>query len=188
MIDFFFDSDLVGDISNLPLLSYLLVELESGADRQATAALIERAEPEGDVYTPEQIARNDVRLGRTLFGPVMAVLIGVAYVITLLVVGMIMFAAVHSRLRTFGVMKALGTRNRALVMTVVSESVIMTLAAFPPAMLFAVIGAGIIEAMAPLYLVPVLDPASLLRTLLAALLLAGLGAYLPYRLLSCRAN
>ena len=77
MIDFFFDSDLVGDISNLPLLSYLLVELRPGVDPVRVAAAIEEVEPAGDVFTPAQLARNDMALGRTLFGPVMGVLIGV---------------------------------------------------------------------------------------------------------------
>lgn len=105
MIDFFFDSDLVGDISNLLLLSYLLVEFQPGVDRTTIAAAIEAAEPEGDVFTPEQLLRHDVALGPTLFGPVMGVLIGAGYVIALLVVGMIMFASVHARLRNSGAMQ-----------------------------------------------------------------------------------
>ena len=184
MIDFFFDSDLVGDISNLPLLSYLLVELQPGVDRDAIAAAIEAVEPDGDVFTPEQLARHDVALGRTLFGPVMGVLIGVGYVIALLVVGMIMFASVHARLRNFGVMKALGFPNRALLSGMVLESLLMVVLAFPLALLLGQLGGWIIEARVPLYLVPVMEAVPLLRTFFAALLLAVIGAYLPYRFIA----
>jgi len=184
MIDFFFDSDLVGDISNLPLLSYLLLELQSGVDRDAVAAAIEKAEPDGDVFTPEQLAANDMALGRTLFGPVMGVLIGAGYVIALLVVGMIMFAAVHARLRNFGVMKALGFPNQILVRGMVLESLVMVLLAFPLALLLAQLGGWFIETHVPLYRIPVMETTPLLRTFLAALVLGVIGAYLPYRLIA----
>lgn len=184
MIDFFFDSDLVGDISNLPLLSYLLVELHPGADKQHIAAQIEAIESEADVFTPEAIGNNDVALGRTLFGPVLGVMIGGGYVIALLVVGMIMFSSVHLRLRNYGVMKALGFPNSSLIKQVLFETLIMILLAFPVAMALALFGAWIIETRVPLYLVPVVETGPLLRTLLAAMILGAIGAYLPYRFIS----
>jgi ABC-type antimicrobial peptide transport system permease subunit len=184
MIDFFFDSDLVGDISNLPLLSYLLVELKAGADIHAVAAAIEKAEAEADVFFPEQLSENDVALGRTLFGPVMGVLIGGGYIIALLVVGMIMFAAVHARLRNYGVMKALGFSNRLLVKEMMLESIVIILLSFPVAILFSQVGAWMIETTVPLYMVPVLETEALLRTFFAALILGVIGAYLPYRFIA----
>ncbi len=184
MIDFFFDSDLVGDISNLPLLSYLLVELEANADKDAVSKKIEEVESDGDVFKPEQLSQNDVALGRTLFGPVMSVLIGAGYIVTLLVVGMIMFAAVHARLRSLGVLKALGFSNRSLIKGLLIESVIMILLSFPLAIGFALLAAWIIETRVPLYLVSVTEFVPMLRTFLAALVLGVLGAYLPYRLIA----
>jgi putative ABC transport system permease protein len=184
MIDFFFDSDLVGDISNLPLLSYLLVELKPGTDKNVIAAVIEEVEIDGDVFAPEQIAQNDVALGRTLFGPVFGVLVVAGYVIALLVVGMIMFAAVHARLRHFGVMKALGFPNYSLVKEMVLESLIMILLAFPLALLLAQLGAWFIETRAPLYLVPVMETVPLIRTFFAAIILGVIGAYMPYRFIT----
>jgi ABC-type antimicrobial peptide transport system permease subunit len=181
MLDFFFDSDLVGDISNLPLLSFLLVELEEGADREAISTQIEQVEKDADVFTPEQIAANDVELGRTLFSPVMNVLIAGGYIIALLVVGMIMFSAVRARLRAFGVIKALGFRNMDLVKGMVLESLLMILLSFPLAILFAGIVSLVIEIRIPLYLVPVADAPTLLRTFSGALLLAVIGGCLPYR-------
>ncbi|MFV2060076.1 MAG: ABC transporter permease [Gammaproteobacteria bacterium] len=181
MIDFFFDSDLVGDISNLPLLSYLLVELLPGADRNNVAAAIELAESDADVFLPEDIAENDVAMGRTLFGPVMGVLIGAGYIITLLVVGMIMFTTVHARLPDYGVMKALGFPNLSLIKQISLESIFMILLSIPVALVVAQFGSWFIETQAPLYLVPVFEPIPLMRTFIAALVLGIIGAYLPYR-------
>jgi len=181
MIDFFFDSDLVGDVSNLPLLSFLLVELEEGTNKTMIAAEIEQLVKEADVFMPEEIAANDVQLGRALFGPVMNVLIAGGYLITLLVVGMIMFAAVQSRMRSFGVIKALGFNNRDLIKGMVMESLIMMLLAFPLSILFAGIVSWVIEIRIPLYLVPVTDVPTLLRTFTGAMVVALLGACLPFR-------
>jgi len=184
MIDFFFDSDLVGDISNLPLLSYLLVKVEPDADIKTVAAAIEAVESEADVFVPEQLSKNDVALGQTLFGPVMGVLIGAGYIIALLVVGMIMFATVHARVRNYGVMKALGFPNHSLITEIALESLVMIMLAFPIALLLAQFGAWFIETSVPLYLVPVLETVPLLRTFVAALLLGVMGAYLPYRFIA----
>jgi len=184
MIDFFFDSDLIGDISNFPLLSYLLVELEPGVDKNIIAAKIEQVESDADVFTPEKLSDNDVELGKTLFGPVMGVLIAAAYGIALLVVGMIMFAAVHARLANFGVMKALGFPNHALAKGMILESVVMMLLAFPLAILIAQFGSWVVETNVPLYLVPVMEVAPLARTFVAAVVLGMVGAYLPYRLIA----
>jgi len=184
MIDFYFDSDLVGDISNLPLLSYLLVQLKPGADINRVADAIEQAEPSGDVYTPQQLANNDKVLGQTLFGPVMGVLISAAYVIALLVIALILFAAMHARQRNFGVIKALGFSNRFLLLRVMLESMLTILLAYPLAVLLAEIGSWIIESQAPLYLVSIFDSQALIRTLLAALMIGLIGAYFPYRYIS----
>ncbi len=179
MIDFFFESDLVGDISTLPLVSFLLVELFPGADMQSVAAAIEAAEEDGDVFTPAHLSQNDAALGRTLFGPVMGVMIAVAYVVVLLIVGMIMFAGVHARRRSFGMLKALGFSNAALAKGMVLEALCLTALAFPLGLLLAELGARFIEVRAPLYLIPVAEAATLLRSLAAALALAMIGAVLP---------
>ena len=184
MIDFFFDSDLVGDISNLPLLSYLLVELQTGMDHNDVIKAIENVEPTAVVFTPQQLANNDMKLGETLFGPVMGVLITAGYFIALLVIAMIMFASVHFQIRNFGIMKALGFPKVLLIKGLILESLIMILIAFPMAIILALFGAWIIEAQVPLYLVAVMETIPLLRTFFAALILAVIGSYLPYRLIA----
>jgi ABC-type antimicrobial peptide transport system permease subunit len=184
MIDFFFDSDLVGDISNLPLLSYLLVELQPGVDRSVVRDVIESVEPEADVFEPSELALNDEALGRTLFGPVIGVLISAGYIIALLVIGMIMFASAHAHLPDIGVKKALGFTNRALVFEMVLEAFVIVILSFPLALLLASLASSIIESVVPLYLVPVLELGPLLRTVIAALVLAAIGTYLPYRLIA----
>lgn len=183
LIDFYFESDLAEDISTFPLLSFLLVDLEPGADREAVAAEIESNVPSADVYTPEALAAQDEALGRSLMGPIIAFLIAAGYVSGALVTGIIMFASVDARRREFGVIKALGYPNRFLAMAVVSEALILVCVALPIGLLLARVIAAAIEAGLPLYRVPVMEPWPMARTAAASLVFAVLGALMPVRLI-----
>lgn len=183
LIDFYFESDVAADISTFPLLSFLLVEVEAGADRRGVANRIEASVPEADVFLPEALAEADANLGRALFGPIVRLLIGVAYVIGVLVTGIIMFAAVNARRRDFGVLKALGFTAAFLSSSVVVEALVLALFAIPLGVLLAK-GIGMaIEATAPLYLIRATEPVPVLRTTIACLLFAVIGALVPVRLI-----
>lgn len=184
LLDWYFNADIVGDISNLPLLSFLLVDVDPAAELPRLRSAIEAVEPNGDVFTPMQLAENDQTLGRTLFGPVMNALIGVGYVICFLVIGIIAFSVSQAQLRSFGVLKALGFSNRTLTSAMLLQIGILTVLAFPVSLLFAELIAISVEHMAPLYEVQIFGPLLLARTAAVAVLLAGLGALLPVRLIT----
>ncbi len=184
LIDFYFNSDLVGDISNLALLSFLLVDLDSGADARRVAMKINAAVPDVDVFRPAALAENDAALGKTLFGPVMNALISISYLICLLVISIIMFAAVNSRRRSFGVLKALGFSQVKLAVGMLLEVLILTSVAFPLAVIIALAIARLIEVNEPLYLLSVMQPLPFLRTVIAGFLVAIVGALLPIHLIS----
>jgi len=184
LIDFYFESDLADDISTFPLLSFLLVELEDGADRAVVAAAIERDVMSADVFTPEAMADEDEALSRSLLGPIIAFLIGVGYISGALVTGIIMFASIDARRRELGVIKALGYSNRYLALAVVSEALILVCAALPLGLLLARLVAAGIETGLPLYRVPVFEAWPVARTIAASIIFAVLGALLPVRMIS----
>ena len=142
MIDLFLESEIAPDLSTFPLLSYLLVELAPGARPEAVKQAIEASVPEAAVLTAEQLAANDVALGRELFGPIMGALIWLAYLIGVLVVGLIVYADVIGRRRAFGVMKALGMTTRAVEGTMASEAIALVLIGLPVGVVVA-IGDGV---------------------------------------------
>jgi predicted lysophospholipase L1 biosynthesis ABC-type transport system permease subunit len=125
LIDFYFESDLAADISTFPLLSFLLVDLNDGADALAVAARIENAVPAADVFVPEDLASQDAALGRALLGPIFQILVAAGYLSGILVTGIIMFAAVNARTRDFGVLKALGFSQGFLTGSVVVEALLL---------------------------------------------------------------
>ncbi len=181
MIDLFMESEIAPDLSTFPLLSFLLIELAPQADRLAVQQSIENRVPEVDVFTPAELAARDVNMARTFYRPIMGLLASVAWVIGLLVVGLILYADVRARLRNFAIMKALGFEYGYLVAMVVAQSLLMMALALPLGVLLAWLLKEQIEAVAPVYLISIYEPLVLVRTLVIALALAMVGALIPLR-------
>lgn len=184
LIDFYLDSDIAADLSTFPLLSYLLVEVVDNANPREVALRIEEAVKHVDVYTTEQMMRNDVQLGRDLFGPILGLLTGVAYLIGLLVVGLILYADVNGRLNQYGVLKALGFGNGALVRLVWAQSTLLLLFALPVGWLWAEGTGQLIERFAPIYRVDTSELLALLRIGIAGFVFAVIGSVLPLHLIT----
>jgi len=184
MIDFYMESKVVGDITTFPLLSFLIVELMPGADRKKVAAAIEARVPDADVFAPSILAANDRRLGRAMLGPVFNLITTVSFIIGVLVIGLIMFASVNARRRSFGVLKALGFSTLHLSGSVVFEAAIITLLAFPLGVGLAWAVAAVVDSVAPLYVVMFDDPAALFRTALGCAVFALVGSMIPVRVIA----
>jgi len=183
LIDFYFESDVAADITTFPMLSFLLVKLDKNADRLAVARRIEDAVPVADVFTPEALADEDEALGRALMGPIFRFMIDVAYIIGILVTGIITFSAVNARQHDFGILKALGFSHGFLNLCVVIESVLLALVAIPLGVLSARLIAAVFEAMIPLYLILATEPTAVIRTAIAILIFAVLGALAPIHII-----
>ncbi|HSF84860.1 MAG TPA: ABC transporter permease, partial [Acidimicrobiia bacterium] len=153
LIEFYFEADLADDISAFPLLSYLLIEVEQGADPLAVAERVDAAVPDVDVYRPEAMARNDEALGRTMLGALLTLLIAVAYVAGLLVVALFMFTAAEGRRRDLGILMALGFTDRAILASIVGEMVMLVGLAIPLGLALAYALATVTHATMPIYLI-----------------------------------
>ncbi len=184
LIDFYLESDVVADLSTFPLLSFLLIELAPNADPEVVAQRIELSVESVDVFTPQQMAMHDENMGRGILGPIMGLLVIVAYIIGLLVVGLIMHADVSSRIRSFGVLKALGFDQRMLSKAVFIQTLLLLLIAFPLGIFLAIGLATFIHWAMPLYLVLVTEPVLLMKTLFAGFVFAFIGAIAPVRLIA----
>lgn len=92
-----------------------------------------------------------------------------------------MYADVHSRLNSFGVLKALGFSNAKLGYGVLFQVLLFLIAAAPVGILLALGVAEFVQWAAPVYLVRVLDPATLAHTVLTSAVFALAGALVPLR-------
>ncbi|HSH75894.1 MAG TPA: ABC transporter permease, partial [Longimicrobiales bacterium] len=181
LIEFYFESDLADDLSAFPLLSYLLIRVEPGARREAVRDAIEAAVPDVDVFTPEELARNDAALGETMLGAVLTILVGVAYAAGLLVVALFMFTTAEGRRRDLGVLKAIGFSNRAILVAVAGEAALLTVLAVPAGIALAEGVAAGVAATIPMYLILPTEPGPLVQAILACAGFALLGATAPLR-------
>lgn len=181
MIDLFLESELAPDISTFPLLSFLLVDLTPDAEPTAVAKEIESHVSSVDVFTPSQLAQNDVKLGRSLLGPIFGLLVAIGYFIGLLVVGLIMYAEVHARLASFGVLKALGFTNARLGYGVLLQTILLLSIAIPIGAALAGGIAAFVHWAVPVYLFRVFEPGMFGQTVLACLVFAAIGALIPLR-------
>jgi predicted lysophospholipase L1 biosynthesis ABC-type transport system permease subunit len=181
LIDLYLESDVPGAMGGAPLLSFLLVEPKPGADIAAIRAAIERQVDGVDVYQPAELAASDVELGRQFFGAVLNLLIAIAWLASVLAIGLTMYAAVIDRRRDFGVIRALGVGSWGLTKEVLIEALVICALAFPIAVLLAVGAAAVIEAANPTYRLVTLYPPVIVRGGVAALAAALAGALLPVR-------
>lgn len=182
LVDLFLSGELPDDLpSDIPLLSYMLVRLEDGADAADVRASIEASLDWADVHTPQELGAADEEMGRRLLGPVLGLLVGLSYLIGALVVGLTLFGSVQARVRDFAVVVALGGGPAWLSALVLTEALVVVLAAFVLGLGAAIGGAELIELLQPDYVVSPLAGSALPRTALAVLILGGLGASLPLR-------
>lgn len=184
LIDLYLAADVPGAMSGAPLLSFLLIELRPGTDATDVRRAIESRAEGVDVYTPAELAAHDVDFGRGLFGPVLNLLVAVAWFAVVLAVGLTMYVAVIDRRRDIGVMKALGVGTGGLATMVVFEALFVLALAFPVALILARGAGAAVEALSPLYRVMPWEASVLVRGALAASIAGLVGALVPIRRLA----
>jgi len=182
MLDLFIESEIAPDLSTFPLLSYMLIELYPNADPDNVSRLIEKNVPDVDVITPTGLAENDINMGKLFFGPIMGLLVSIAYIIGMLVVGLIMYGDIRSRLKSFAVLKALGFSSGKLFTAVLMQSLLLLLVAIPVGTILALSLSIYIETTAPVYLIRIFEPSVFIQTLAASVGFAFIGALIPLRI------
>ena len=113
----------------------------------------------------------------------MRLMVGISLLVGALVVGLVIYTATVERQKEYGVLKAVGARNRTLYVVVATQAVIT-------AGLGSALGVGlaygaswIIVALRPEFLVAI-EPRAVGWALLMGIVMALLGAILPVRTIS----
>ena len=181
MLDLFLESEIAPDLSTFPLLSYMLLEIDPAFDRKKIQQQIEARSPFVDVFTPSQIAERDKNMGKTFYAPIIGLLVSVAYIIGMLVVGLIMYSDIRSRIKSFAILKALGFPFTKLFQAVVFQSLFLLLLAIPIGAIFAQSFAIFIHNIFPIYLFQIFSPNVFFQSVFASLIFAFIGAMIPLR-------
>lgn len=162
--------------------SFLLVTLKGGVPAAEVRDRLD-ALPGIEAVLKTDMMANDVTLLARFFSIPLQLMVTIAFVVGTLIVGLVIYTATTERRREFGVLKAIGARNRRLYAVVVSQALLAALAG-------AVLGVGLAYGVAfavmtlrPQFLVA-LTPLAVLQTVGAALVMAALAAFFPARLLA----
>lgn len=163
-------------------LSHVFVTPAPGVDEDALAARL-RTIPGVEVTPKANVIQNDRQLLARIFSAPVRLMVGIAFVVGTLIVGLILYTATVERSREYGVVKAIGGRNRMLYGVTTVQAIVVAVAGAVAGIGLTVAAGQLVMALRPEFLVTV-EPAAIALALGAGLAMALLGALVPARLLA----
>ena len=112
------------------VVNYGMIIVSPNADVTEVAERIQAENPDLQVFTSEQFAKAIRKEIDESFLPIIAILVGIGFVVGAAVVGLTIYTATIERSREFGVMKAVGGSPGFLYRIVLSQSAVLTAAGF----------------------------------------------------------
>ncbi|OGO53744.1 MAG: hypothetical protein A2Z32_02550 [Chloroflexi bacterium RBG_16_69_14] len=166
--------------SGAPVVSFVLVKVAQAASPEAVAAAIERQVPDVTVQTAADFSSQERRLVTDMSADVISIMSAIGFVVGLAVVALTVYVATLARRREFGVLKALGARDRVLYRVVLAQAVLSMALGFAIGLAFTWL-LGLLVARTDLDLELAITVASVVKVGLFAAVIAGLAAILPIR-------
>lgn len=160
--------------------AYVLAGTKSGVSADELARRVANALPDTTVQTRAEFVRQEGRIVRDMAADVMAIMSIIGFLIALAVVGLTLFTATLGKLREYGVVKALGAGSGRLAATVVAQAAWSVALGLVVAVVLSVVVGAAIGALTPNVEV-LLEPGSVIRTGIGALVIGGIAALLPLR-------
>ncbi len=162
--------------------SFLLVRPSRDTTAQAVQSRLS-ALPGIEALEKKEMAENDLRLFTRFFNIPIRLMTGIAFLVGALIVGLVVYTATVERQREYGVLKAVGARNRVLFQLVTVQALVITLVGAVVGVGLAAGGAQLMMALRPQFLI-VLEPGAVGLALLAGLAMALLAALFPARVVA----
>ncbi len=163
-----------------PGVNYIFVGGSPGISAEALSQNLARAAPDVTVQTKASFSAEEAAFVGDLYSDVVHTMIAIGFVIALALVALSMSAVTSSKLRDYGVLKALGATRSKLVSAVVSQALWSLLVASCAAIAAAVALSAAID-----HLVPnvdlVVEPGAVVATAVGAVVVGAPGALLPLR-------
>jgi len=163
-----------------PVISFALVRVSSGATAESVAADIERLVPGVTAQSRSDFVAQERRIVTDMSADVISIMSVIGFVVALAVVALTVYVATLARRREFGVLKALGARNRVLYRVVLIQAVLSVAVGVAIGLAFTGLLAAAIG-RTDLNLELAITSASLAKVGLFAAIIAALAAILPIR-------
>lgn len=163
-----------------PVISFVLVRVAAGASPEAVAADIERLVPGSTAQSRGDFVAQEGRIVTDMSADVISIMSIVGFVVALAVVALTVYVATLARRREFGVLKALGSRNRILYRVVLVQAVLSVAGGYAIGLAFTGLLAFALG-RTDLNLELAITSASLVKVGAFAVVIAGVAAILPIR-------
>ncbi|MCL5292181.1 MAG: ABC transporter permease [Actinobacteria bacterium] len=132
------------------------------------------------VVSKEQVAARDVELFTGVFSGPLRLMVAISFLIGLMLVGLTIYTATVERAKEYGVLKAIGTRNRRLYLIVFEQALVSALVGSILGLALVFGAAKLIEVVRPQFLILV-EWSYIARVLPLALVIGILASYVPVR-------
>lgn len=163
-----------------PALSYVMVSARPAMNPEVLATRLARAIPGVTVQTKDEFIHEEASIVRDMSADLMQIMSFIAFLIALAIVALTLFTATLAKLRDYAVVKALGATPWRLGRTVVAQAAWSVGAALVTAVVLAFVVAAMLESLTPNVRLAI-EPSSVTRSALAALVAGALGALVPLR-------
>ncbi|RPI26617.1 MAG: ABC transporter permease, partial [Chloroflexota bacterium] len=180
---FFIQKEAAEDLLLAPgATSFLLVTIAEDAEPDPILTRLEDLSGV-DAHTKQEVAANDLKLFAKVFSTPLKLMVGIAFLVGTLIVGLVIYTITVERQREFGVIKAIGAANRVLYQVVLTQAFSVALAGSITGVLLALGVSRWIMAVRPQFLI-VFDPVDAGGALLAGLGMALAAAIFPARVVA----
>lgn len=161
-------------------LAYVLVGARPGVGAPELARRVAAALPDATVMTRQRFAHEEAALVKDMSADIMQIMSIVGFLIALAVIALTLFSLTLSKLREHAVVKALGGRTRRLAAVVLAQAGWSVAIAVAVATVLAVALGAAVNRMSPAIAVAI-EPRSVARVAVAALVIGAIGAVVPLR-------
>ncbi len=162
---------------------YFLVAAEKGVDGGSLRKRIARVVPNLSVVDKETMARNDVALFAGVFSGPLLLMVIIAFFIGILLVGLTVYTATVERAKEYGVLKAIGMKNKKLYSIVFEQAIISSILGFAAGVGLSFMLVSLISRAAPQFLI-LIEAGFIARLFPVAILMSLLASYLPIRVIA----
>ncbi|MEW5990408.1 MAG: FtsX-like permease family protein [Chloroflexota bacterium] len=163
-----------------PVISFALVRIAGSASAGEVAADIERLVPGVTAQSRAEFVDQERRIVTDMSADVISIMSVVGFIVALAVVALTVYVATLARRRDYGILKALGARNRVLYRVVLVQAAISVAVGFAIGLAFTALLSFAIG-RTDLNLELAITVSSLAKVGLFAAVIAGLAAILPIR-------
>jgi putative ABC transport system permease protein len=162
--------------------SFLLITISNRVDQDG---ILQKLNDISDVnaLTKKKMAANDLKLFAKVFSAPLKLMVGISFLVGTMIVGLIIYTATVERQREYGVIKAIGAKNRFLYQIVVTQALFSSIAGSALGILLANGAAQWIMSARPQFLI-VFDPVDSGQALLAGLGMALIASIFPTRVIA----